>query len=627
MLAVGVEIRGYRIEGLLGRGGMGEVYEATQLELGRRVAFKVLQSGLIEDQDFRNRFRREGRLQATLEHPHVVTVYEAGELEDGLFLAMRLVEGSNLKELNGEEDIGIARTLRILAPVAEALDAAHENDLVHRDVKPQNILVGRNDYPFLADFGLTRGRDQTAFTRSGQMVGTVDYISPEQVRGEPAGPASDIYALTGVLYECLTGAVPYDMASDAAVLYAHVHTDAPSVSAVRPDLPSGLDSVVARGMAKDPGGRPASAGELIAAAAAASGETIAAERPARRPPESTKVSGGDTTAVADRRRRPDPRPTGTAITRPTGGRGRRSMLAVLLGALAIVGLGLVGLIVGNASGSGEEGSLSTAVSGPTVSLRAPESWEPTAAAAEPAIPGLDLKGAIGAAPAAADGSGVMAGTTDAQGSHLLPASLVDRVEGSLPTPAAVKLGDLEALRYRGVKVRGFDRALNLYAAPSTVGVATLACYSLPTDQHLEANCESVADTLALTKGTPYPLAASAATEKKIDEAVTALAKGRKEGRRRLAQAKTPAAQAQAAERLSSTYTHAARALGGVEAGPVLDGKLDAGRAALNAAAAAYSRLAKAARGNDSQGFHAAGQAVDKSEADLETALASLGAAT
>jgi serine/threonine-protein kinase len=620
MLAAGVEIRGYRIERLLGRGGMGEVYEATQMELGRRVAFKILHSGLIDDEDFRNRFRREGRLQAALEHPHVVTVYEAGELEDGLFLAMRLVDGSNLKELIGDEGIDVGRTLRILAPVAEALDAAHENDLVHRDVKPQNILVGRNDYPFLADFGLTRGRDQTAFTRSGQMVGTVDYISPEQVTGESAGPASDIYALTGVLYECLTGAVPYEMTSDAAVLYAHVHTDPPSVTAVRDDLPAGLDQVVARGMAKDPLTRPATAGELIAAAAATGSETITADRPPPRRRAATKVSGGGTTVVADRP------PPGGQQTAATAVRGGRKLPALLLGLLAVVILGIVGLIVGNAAGGKDEDSLSTAVAGPTVSLRAPGSWEPATGAGEPAIPGLDLNGPIGATPAAADGSGVVAGTTDAQGSRLLPISLVERVEGSLPTPDAVKLGKLEALRYRNVKVRGFDRDLNLYAAPSTVGVATLACYSVPGDQHMEGICESVAGTLALTKGKPYPLVTPADTEKEIDDAISAVSMGRENGRRQLAQAKTPAAQAAAAERLSTTYAHAARQLGEVDVSPVLGGKVDATRSALTASAAAYSKLAKATRNDEAEEFHSAAKAVDRSEADLETALASLGEA-
>ena len=169
MLEAGTEIKGYRIERLLGRGGMGEVYEATQLRLSRRVAFKVVYSELSHDEAFVERFEREGRLQAALDHPHVVTVYEAGELDNGLFLAMRLVDGPNLKELIDKRGLEGARAVRLLRPVADALDAAHAVGVVHRDVKPQNILVAAGDYPYLADFGLVRADADSALTRSGHL--------------------------------------------------------------------------------------------------------------------------------------------------------------------------------------------------------------------------------------------------------------------------------------------------------------------------------------------------------------------------------------------------------------------------------------------------------------------------
>ena len=195
MLPIGTTLAGYRIDGVLGQGGMGTVYEATQLSLERVVALKLLAAHLSNDMAFRARFRREGQVQARLEHPHVVTVYEAGETEQGLFIAMRLVRGRTLKDLINDHELDVARTLKILAPVAEALDEAHGLGLIHRDIKPQNVLVGRRDHSFLADFGLTKGPTEASLTKTGHFVGTFDYISPEQISGQPASAASDVYSL------------------------------------------------------------------------------------------------------------------------------------------------------------------------------------------------------------------------------------------------------------------------------------------------------------------------------------------------------------------------------------------------------------------------------------------------
>jgi serine/threonine-protein kinase len=209
VLAIGTRVAGYEIEGILGHGGMGVVYEARQLSLGRTVALKILAGTLGMDPSFKERFRHEGRIQAALDHPHIVTIFEAGEWEDSLFIAMRLVRGPNLKEMIIARELEGGRTLRILHPIAEALDSAHEAGLIHRDIKPQNILVGSRDQAYLADFGLTKGVNEAGLTQTGQFVGTIDYISPEQIRGEQATGACDIYALAAVLYECLTGTVPY----------------------------------------------------------------------------------------------------------------------------------------------------------------------------------------------------------------------------------------------------------------------------------------------------------------------------------------------------------------------------------------------------------------------------------
>lgn len=243
---------------------MGVVYEATQLSLGRSVALKVLSPDVSSDESFRERFRREARIQAGLDHPHIVPVYAAGELDgEGLFLAMRVVRGPTLKQLVRSAKVSPARAIRILAPVADALDVAHEADLVHRDVKPQNILIARRDHPYLADFGLTRAPGDTAFTKTGHFVGTLDYIAPEQIAGQPLTSAGDVYSLAAVAFECLTGIVPFPKPTEAAILYAHMSEPPPRASDVRDGIGAEMDRVLQRGLAKVPSDRHASATEFI----------------------------------------------------------------------------------------------------------------------------------------------------------------------------------------------------------------------------------------------------------------------------------------------------------------------------------------------------------------------------
>ncbi len=273
MLKQGTLVAGYRIDGVLGEGGTAIVYRATQLSLDRVVALKVLSPALGEDPSFHARFKREGRMQAALDHEHIVTVFEAGESDRGLFLAMRLVPGPTLKDLILERQLDARRTLRLLEQVAQALDTAHRAGLIHRDVKPQNILIDRGDHAYLADFGLTKSLDDTAgLTFTGQFLGTIDYVAPEQIQAETATAASDCYALTAVLYECLTGQVPFAAPSEAAVLHAHLLKPPPHPTELCPELPAAMDAVIARGMAKDPAARP-SATALLADARCALGSS------------------------------------------------------------------------------------------------------------------------------------------------------------------------------------------------------------------------------------------------------------------------------------------------------------------------------------------------------------------
>jgi serine/threonine protein kinase len=278
---LGTTVGGYRIESMIGRGGMSVVYLAEDAHLGRKVALKFLAPDLVADGKFQERFVRESRLAASLEHPNIVTVYDAREADGQLYLAMRYVAGTDLKRLiESDGPLDPLRTVSIVSQTASALDAAHAEGLIHRDVKPGNILItprtdpqGR-DRVYLSDFGLTkRTTSDSGITATGQFVGTLDYAAPEQFEARPMDARADVYSLGGVLYECLTGEVPFPRENQAALVYAHLQSPPPKVTDRRPDLPPAINAVVGRAMAKDPGERYSSAGELATAAAEALGVT------------------------------------------------------------------------------------------------------------------------------------------------------------------------------------------------------------------------------------------------------------------------------------------------------------------------------------------------------------------
>ncbi len=261
------QLGNYRIEGIVGVGRMGIVYLATDSRNGRAVALKVLREDVSIDPVYRERFRREGSLLAALRHPHVIPIYDMGETDGELFIAARLVS-SNLRTLIGAADgrLDLDIALGVLTSVAEAVDAAHAAGIVHRDIKPANVLVdpGRQGvHAYLADFGLARDPNGAMLTVPGQIIGTLDYMAPEHLEAEGVGSPADIYALTCLTIETLTGEVPFPRDTDAAVMYAHVVDPPPSVSQRRPELPEALDEVIAAGMAKDPDDRPATARALL----------------------------------------------------------------------------------------------------------------------------------------------------------------------------------------------------------------------------------------------------------------------------------------------------------------------------------------------------------------------------
>ena len=313
-LEPGTALGGYRIDGVAGQGGMGVVYRATQLGLGRPVALKVIAAQYADNPDFRERFKSEAQVAASIDHPNVVPIFEAGEADGVLYLAMRYVEGTDLRALvDSSQRLDPERAVRIVWQIAGALDAAHRRGLVHRDVKPPNVLIaqGEEEHAYLTDFGLTKSAAASGgVTRTGNFVGTPDFAAPEQIRGEHADARADVYALGAVLFHSLTGRVPFPRNSELAKMYAHLNDPAPAASPLAAGIPAGLDVVIGTAMAKAPEERYASAGDLARAALAALQGEVA-------PAPAGSVATGD--ALEQPSRAPDtpaPRPASVAAAFP-----------------------------------------------------------------------------------------------------------------------------------------------------------------------------------------------------------------------------------------------------------------------------------------------------------------------
>jgi Protein kinase domain len=355
---IGTEFAGYRIEGLLGRGGMGVVYRAEHPRVGATIALKVMEPELAMNEAFRERFVREARVAARIRHPNIIPIYDAGEWNGDLYIAMRYIGGDDLRSvLRKNGTLPVQQTYVIGLQIASALDAAHRSGLIHRDVKPGNILVEPGPDPdsapiaYLADLGLTKHVDsQSGVTGSGELLGTIDYIAPEQISGSRVDGRADVYSLACVLFECLTGTVPYVRENQAAVLWAHLHDEVPQATTVNPSLGPTVDAALSRGMAKSPDDRFSTGRELVAALQA--------------PLEAATPTGRDGTET---RSRPSTPATAPARAAPAAGRrgGRRALaLAAAVGlVLGGAGAAAVALLVSN----GETAAQQTAPEEPPAS--------------------------------------------------------------------------------------------------------------------------------------------------------------------------------------------------------------------------------------------------------------------
>lgn len=266
----GAEFAGYRIQSLVARGGMGVVYRALDVQLGRLVALKLLAPELAANEKFRQRFVRESRLAASVDHPNILPIYGAGEWSGHLYIAMRFVSGTDVKaELDARGPLPMSEALRILSHTAAALDAAHNAGLVHRDVKPGNILLSDdradgNRLVYLTDFGLTkRTTSATGVTTAGHFLGTLDYVAPEQISGREIDGRADVYALACVAYTLFAGRPPFDHDDDSAQLWAHMCEDPPHLTLERPEVSSAIDAAIVTGMSKKPEDRPPTCSALV----------------------------------------------------------------------------------------------------------------------------------------------------------------------------------------------------------------------------------------------------------------------------------------------------------------------------------------------------------------------------
>lgn len=636
MLQAGETLAGYRIEAIAGVGGMGVVYRATQLSLERRVALKVLSTTLVGNHRFRERFRLEGRHAAALDHPNIIPVYEAGESNGLMFIAMRFVDGPTLADMITQQALSGRETLRVLDAIASALDAAHESGLVHRDVKPHNILMTAGGHPYLADFGITKGAISSGLTHSGDFVGSVSYVAPEQIDGRDVTAQSDIYSLTAVLFHGLTGTLPYDHETEAALMHAHLFAPPPTISGLGIDAPRELDEVFARGMAKNPPDRFSAASQLIASCRDALPDAALDRCPALVPgvafgsadepppadpwardvtappadifPAQSPVAvawappalataapgmvdpalapAGEATAFDRRREPPAPPPSPPRERwRPPAVSVPWDDLRVPLLVVAALGAVLGAPLLGYALGDSDEPPAPATARSQSLQVSYAPPWEPSGAT----IRGLGIDGAVGLR--RPDGTVLAAGRLRDPGSglHPAPASLRDEVARELQ-PTRVRLGEREGIRY-AVPLRA-GGSLWMIAFPDTKGWTTVACRS--TEGRPDGHCASVAATVRSSTASPIALGSDASVSKGLDRIVRRLNRARAKAKPRIGSRST-ATRARGFTGLADADLGAARSLARLKPSPPEPARFAGAIAALRAEAKILRSLARAAR--------------------------------
>ncbi|HEV7753844.1 MAG TPA: protein kinase [Baekduia sp.] len=555
ILPPGTLLGGYRVEDVIGIGGMAVVYRAEQLNLGRAVALKVLSAELSRDPIFRERFRREGKHVAALEHPNIIPIYDADEEEGRLYLATRLIDGETLAQRMTSRGLSADETLALLAPIADALDAAHADGVIHRDVKPQNILLTARDHPFLADFGVAKSSNGHGLTASGSFLGSVSYASPEQIRGESLTSASDIYSLAAVLYQCLTGQVPYPRDTDASVMHAHLSEPPP----VLPAAAGRLQDVVSRGMAKLPEHRYESAGALLrdAEAAVDLGElerratpAFPFDAPARTTTQTSEPTAAPSefTLAVDATAHDQRRPAPEAAAEPERRRRRGRLVLATAGLLVVT---VVAALVVLLSRPGDPAAAPRTVAAGPLEVTYDQGWSATPASSAE-VGALRLQDVVTVAGTGAPDVTVRIGRLRDEGvqAGALPAAAA-KAFATPPKAAPARLGALAATQYDGRLRDG--TTLRVAVAPSSMGEMVVACSVRSSP--LTA-CADAVPSVRLTRGRGLQPGPDKALAAGLDAALAPVAARASSGSLRAAGLVTRAA---AARRLSAADTTAAAA--------------------------------------------------------------------
>jgi hypothetical protein len=650
---IGSELAGYRIEVPIGRGGMGVVYRAEQLRLGRKVALKLLAPELAENQGFRARFEHESRLAAALDHPNIVPLFEAGEADGLLFISMRYVEGTDLRALLSKQGrLEPERALAIAAQVASALDAAHMRGLVHRDVKPGNILIAGDAAPdlpehcYLTDFGLTKDTSSPVeLTATGTFVGTIDYIAPEQIEGAKPDGRGDQYALACVLFECLTGSPPFPRDEEISVMWAHLQDEPPTATASAPHLPVAIDAVIAKALAKAPEERYATCTAMVAAARAAllpagpvapAGATRAHARlhpsaPAgatrvnaanAAPPLAAPAPGGAVPPLAapapGRAAPPLAAPTAAdwpaeparapatapGSPAPAAAATRRGPLVAGIAALLVV-VALAGYLAGRGGGDKAPPDTKVASNG-DLTVAYNSRWAP--GGRPDAVRGLELVSPI---TLQSGNARIVAGKIAHPGPGLLPVAVA-----APSATGVVTLDKTPALRHTDVPA-GADASATVFVVSTDDGPEAIACVGAS-----PKGCEGVAATLKMKGGAldirPSKAYASALSAVLADHA-------RREGadRRALSRAGSSGAQAAAAAKAARAQAALARRARDLPAPQAAGAANAAVVAAIGGTATGYKRLAAAARAHDGGAYRRAGGALRRAQARLDAAVRAL----
>ncbi len=409
---LGTRFGPYELHTLIGVGGMGEVYRAYDTVKERMVAVKVLRAEMAADKSYQARFRRESRVAARLQEPHVIPVHDFGDIDGTLYIDMRLVEGASLKdELRSNGPLEPRRAASIIAQVAAALDAAHADGLIHRDIKPENVLLTSDDFAYLVDFGIAHGEGDASVTSTGLIIGSCAYMAAERFAGGQVGPAADIYSLTCLLYECLTGRAPFETGGDLRQLMsAHMFSPPPRPSIMRRGITRAFDEVIARGLAKKPSDRYSSAGELAKAANAAAGAVEAPRPPlpAPTPPTDTRQFSAIYENPSGTGYTPYPAPLQAPPRPPAPPRKRRfGRTQVALAAAVIALFGVAAVLASLLISSGDDSSpsqpttlavppsASTTTETVTTTSGSPTTTSTTSAAALAGMTGTDGQGFVG----------------------------------------------------------------------------------------------------------------------------------------------------------------------------------------------------------------------------------------